>query len=147
MAEAKPPRYLALDPGETTGWAKFDEDGAVLSMGQYKQADQTKWLTEHLTSDLLAVICEEYRIYNQKQQKRWSRNQTSKNEGAIQLLSEMRGVPFFLQPANVKAIGYKQSGLGKAPTNHAISHQYDAVAHGTYWLRGRGILKPTIPGE
>lgn len=141
------PAYLALDPGETTGWAKFDEHGEVLSMGQFKQAEQTKWLTENLTSSLKAVICEEYRIYDQKRQKKWSRNQTSKNEGAIQLLAEMRGVPFFLQPANVKAIGYKYAGLGQAPSNHAISHQYDAVAHGTYWLRGKNILKPRIPNE
>lgn len=144
MAQGEP-AYLALDPGETTGWAKFDANGEILSMGQYKQGDQTQWLTEHLTSELKAVICEEYRIYNQQKQKRWSRNQTSKNEGAIQLLAEMRGVPFHLQPANVKAIGYKWAGLGQAPSNHAISHQYDAVAHGTYWLRQRNILKPRIP--
>ena len=141
------PKYLALDPGETTGWAKFNKDGVIIEYGQYVQGEQTKWLTENLTSDLEAVICEEYRIYNPKRQKRWSRNETSKNEGAIQLLCEMRQVPFHLQPANVKAIGYKWAGLGQAPSNHAISHQFDAVAHGTYWLRQKGILKPTIPGE
>jgi hypothetical protein len=146
MAE-KEPAYLALDPGETTGWALFDEEGTILRYGQYVQGEQTEWLSENLTSELKAVICEEYRIYNSARQKRWSRNQTSKNEGAIQLLAEMRRVPFFLQPANVKAIGYKWAGLGSAPSNHAISHQYDAVAHGTYWLRQKGILKPSIPGE
>lgn len=141
------PAYLALDPGETTGWALFDEKGEILSMGQYCQGDQTKWLTKNLTSDLKAVICEEYRIYNKARQRQWSRNRTSKNEGAIELLCDMRSVPFFLQPANIKSIGYKWAGLGEAPSNHAISHQYDAVAHGTYWLRQRGILKPSVPKE
>lgn len=139
------PAYLALDPGETTGWALFDETGQIIKYGQYYQHQQTEWLTENLTSELKAVICEEYRNYNA--QKKWSRNQTSKNEGAIELLCEMRKVPFFLQRANVKSIGYKWAGLGSAPSNHAISHQYDAVAHGTYWLRNRGILKPFIPKD
>lgn len=141
------PAYLALDPGETTGWAKFDAMGQILSYGQYTQDQQTQWLTENLTSDLKAVICEEYRIYNKNRQRNWSRNRTSKNEGAIELLCDMRSVPFFLQPANVKAIGYKWAGLGEAPSNHSISHQFDAVAHGTYWLRQRGILKPTTPKD
>jgi hypothetical protein len=146
MAEAEP-AYLALDPGETTGWAKFDAKGQILSYGQFKQTDQTEWITKHLTSTLLGVICEEYRIYNPKRQKRWSRNQTSKNEGAFQLLAEMRNVPFYLQPAANLTIGLKWAGLGELPSNHAISHQYCAIAHGTYWLRMNGILKPTIPGE
>jgi hypothetical protein len=143
----KEPAYLALDPGETTGWAKFDENGELLKFGQYTQGDQTQWLSENLTSSLKAVICEEYRIYNKSRQRNWSRNRTSKNEGAVEFLCDLRQVPFFLQPASVKKIGYKWAGLGEAPTNHAISHQYDAVAHGTYWLRQRGILKPTIPKD
>lgn len=139
--------YLALDPGETTGWAKFDSNGELLGYGQYTQNIQTQWLTENLDSSLKAVICEEYRIYNKARQRQWDRNRTSKNEGAIEMLCEMRKVPFFLQPASVKKIGYKWAGLGEAPSNHAISHQFDAVAHGTYWLRQRKILKPIIPKD
>lgn len=138
------PRYLALDPGETTGWALFSETGELIKFGQYRQAEQTQWLTEYLTSDLWGAIVEDYRNYTG--QKRWSRNTTSKNIGSIELLCEMRGVPCILQPANIKKIGYKWAGLGEAPTNHAISHQYDAIAHGTYWLRMNNILKPSIPG-
>lgn len=140
-------KYIALDPGETTGWAAFDKEGQILAMGQFKQKEQSKWLDENITSNLLAVIVEDYRNYSWQKQKKWSRNQTSKNIGAIEMICELRNVPYFLQPANVKKIGYKWAGLGEAPSNHAISHQYDAVAHGTYWLRTKLILKPTIPGE
>jgi hypothetical protein len=146
MAETEP-AYLALDPGETTGWAKFDINGELLAYGQFKQAEQTKWITDNMSSTLKGVICEEYRIYNPKKQKRWSRNQTSKNEGAFELLAALRNIPFYLQPANVLSIGLKYAGIGELPSNHAISHQYCAIAHGTYWLRTNGILKPTIPGE
>lgn len=138
--------YIALDPGDTTGWAKFDEVGELISFGQFTLQEQSKWLDENVTSNLKAVIVEDYRNYASHKQARWSRNQTSKNIGAIEMICDLRGVPHHLQMANVKAIGYKWAGLEAAPTNHAISHQYDAVAHGTYFLRINGILKPTIPG-
>jgi hypothetical protein len=143
----RPAAYLALDPGEVTGWALFDEQGEILKFGQFGQGRQTAWLTTNLTENLKAVIIEDYRNYANKRQKNWSRNQTSKNIGAIEMLCEMRSVPYFLQPANIKSIGYKWAGLVEAPSNHAISHQYDAVVHGVYFLRTKGILKPSIPKE
>lgn len=144
MAETK---YIALDPGETTGWAKFDEQGECIGFGQFTQAEQTKWLNDSITSEVLCVIVEDYKNYAWQKQKKWSRNQTSKNIGAIEMICELRGVPYYLQPANVKSIGYKWAGLGEAPSAHHISHQFDAVAHGTYWLRVNSILKPRIPNE
>lgn len=133
--------YLALDPGETTGWAAFDDKGEVLKMGQFTQAEQNKWLDKHIQATLKEVIIEEYRNYKGGTF-RGQKNQTSKNIGAIEMICELRGVPYVTQPANIKKIGYKFAGLGAAPTNHAISHQYDAVAHGTYRLRITGILIP-----
>ena len=141
--------YLALDPGETTGWATFDESGKLLKFGQFKQADQTAELTRLVESTLKAVICEDYMNFAWKPQKKWSRNQTSKNIGALEMLCEMRQVPLHLQPANIKAIGYRWSGLGAPPSNHAISHQYDAVVHGVYWLIQNNVVPPGfyLPSE
>lgn len=136
--------YIALDPGETTGWAKFDAEGNIMAYGQFTQMDQTKWLTTHVTEKIKAVIVEDYRNYSWQKQARWSRNQTSKNIGAIEMICQMRGISCVLQPANVKVIGYKWAGLGEAPSNHNISHQYDAVAHGTYWLTSVGIRSPLL---
>jgi hypothetical protein len=142
MTEAK---YLALDPGETTGWAKFAADGTPLSYGQFKQHEQLQWLRENITPDLTLVIIEDYKNHGWQQQKRWSRNQTSKNIGSIETVCQFVGVPFVLQPNNIKAIGYKYAGMDGPPSNHAISHQFDAIAHGYYYLRVNGIMKPMIP--
>lgn len=131
--------YLALDPGETTGWATFDDKGELLNLGQFTQAEQNDWLNENVTTALKAVICEDYRNHGWKQQKKWSRNQTSKNIGAVEMICSMRNVPIVLQPNTVKKIGYKWGGLEGAPSNHKISHQYDAYAHGVYWLQSQGI--------
>lgn len=135
--------YLAFDPGETTGWAKFDASGNCVGYGQVTQQDLAKFLDQHVVG-LQAVICEEYRNYGHKQQKKWSRNQTSKNEGAIEMVCNMRSIPFHLQPANIKTIGYKWAGLGAAPTNHAASHQFDALVHGVYWLTTHKIRTPEM---
>lgn len=139
--------YLALDPGETTGWATFDDEGELLAMGQFPQRDQTQELTALITSSLKAVIIEDYRNFAWMQQKKWSRNQTSKNIGAIEMLCELRGVPFHLQGSDKLKIGLMYAGIGSLPSNHSISHQYSAVGHGTYWLRVNEILTPTTPED
>jgi phage tail sheath protein FI len=135
------PRYIGIDPGDTSGWAKADVNGIMLNYGQYKLAEQNKWLADNITPDILEVVIEDYRNYRSGTF-RGQTNQTSKNIGAIEMICELRNVPYVLQPANVKKIGYKFAGLGQAPSNHSISHQFDAVAHLTYRLRITGILIP-----
>lgn len=136
--------YIALDPGETTGWAKLNDVGEVLAFGQFKQKDQNQWLADNIVSTLKAVVCEDYKNYAWKKQKNFSRNQTSKNIGAVELICSLRNVPVFLQPASVLVIGYKWAGLGAPPSNHSISHQFDAVAHGVYFTTTHGIRNPLL---
>lgn len=130
--------YLAVDPGETSGYAIFSVEGDIVEMGQFKQAEQNAWIRDHITEDCIALIIEDYKNYASHKQKRWSRNQTSKNIGAFEMACFMFNVTVILQMANIKAIGYKWAGLGAAPSNHSISHQYDAVVHGVYWLISTG---------
>lgn len=131
-------RYLAFDPGETTGWALFDAEGNIVVYGQFTQDKFFEALDCLIHTELLGVVSEEYRNYSWQEQKKWSRNQTSKNEGGIETTCRLRNVPFSLQPAWCKPIGYKWAGM-EPPINHSISHQYDAYAHGVYWLEQSGI--------
>ncbi len=131
-------KYLALDPGDTTGYALFDADGNCIAYGQYVLSEQTSKLDELITSNLDLVICENYVNYGWKQQKRWGTNQTSKNIGKIELMCEMRSVECVLVPASNKEMGYMFMGM-KEPSNHSISHQFDAMAHGVFELQKRGI--------
>ena len=133
--------YLAVDPGHTIGYATFDENGNVTGYGQVKMEDFHKEFNDLLHSDLQAVIVEDYKNHGWMQQKKWGRNETSKIIGKLELLAELRGVKLFLQPNTVKAIGYKWAGLGEAPKDHSASHQFDAVAHGVYWLQSNNIRR------
>lgn len=131
--------YVAIDPGETYGWAAFDSEGNLVDKGQFRYEKDTEVLTALLPSSLKGVITEDYRNHGFTQQKKWSRNQTSKNIGKIEMVCSMRNIPMHLQSNTKKAIGYKWAGMDGAPSNHAISHQYDAYAHGVYWLQIQGI--------
>lgn len=131
--------YLAIDPGETYGWAAFDDKGSVVDKGQFRHEQDTEILAALIPSHLKTVICEDYRNHGWQQQKKWSRNQTSKNIGKVEMTCALRNVPVVLQSNTKKSIGYKWAGLDGPPSNHAISHQYDAYAHGVYWLQINSI--------
>lgn len=142
--------YLAIDPGHTSGFAIFDSKGEVVDYGQFymdKVVTELKQLFDQY--DFHTVIVEDYRNYGHMQQKKWSRNDTSKIIGKIETLSELNEVKVVLQGAHVKPIGYKWAGLKEAPANHSISHQFDAIAHGVYWLQQNGIrpVGHSIPKE
>ena len=132
------PHYLAIDPGETTGWASFNAKGNLLGLGQVSQKELKRFLFDNIPPELKGVIVEDYRNHAWNRQKNWSRNQTSKNIGMIEMACELSKVPIHLQSNTVKAIGYKWGGI-EPPTNHSISHQYDAYAHGVYYLQLNGI--------
>lgn len=141
--------YIALDPGETTGFALFADDGELIKYGQFTQKDQADWLKKHVTPKLKLIIVEDYKNYAWKRQKNWSRNQTSKNIGAVEMIANIVGIPIHLQMANAKGIGFKWAHLNEkvCMANHSQSHQYVAVAHGVYYLQLNGIRKPQVPED
>jgi hypothetical protein len=53
----------------------------------------------------------------------------------------MRGVKCVKQPNNKYPIGAMWGGI-TIPSNHSISHQFVAAAHGVFYLQEHGIRKP-----
>lgn len=137
--EEKLARYAAFDPGDTWGWATFNGVGDVIAMGQFPWKGDVQTINNLLEDHIVGVICEDYRNFAWMQQKKWSRNQTSKGIGKLETLCELKKIPIVLQPSNVLEVGLMWAGLGKLPSNHSISHQYSAVGHGVYWLQQNGI--------
>jgi len=135
----KPPeRLLAIDPGETTGWAYF-ADAELVATGEVGPEDVSMQSIDIM--DVLdvcrpyIVIVEDYRIYGHKAKSHsWSALHTPKLIGAIEALCTIRKIPMVLQGASSKQFctncklqqwGFYQVGS---------AHRNDAVRHACYWL-------------
>lgn len=133
-------RLLALDPGETTGWALF----ASAKLTQHGEIAGSNLEVMIQVADLIrrfmprAVVCEGYRIYSwKKDQHTWSDLFTPRLIGVIEYVcaSNSPTVPLYFQMAGT-AKGFctddklKQWHYYKAGQKHAR----DAIRHGCYWL-------------
>ena len=128
---------LAIDPGETTGWAYFNQCGELQRAGQIISKEQFTSLTQlfemlHPTD----IVVEDYRIYPQYLKAHtWSALFTPKLIGAIEYICWERKIKLHFQMAGtVKSfcsdVKLKEWGLwlkGKP-------HSRDALRHICYWL-------------
>lgn len=130
-----PSTLLALDPGETTGWALF-RDGTLTGAGQFRVSSVTVFdrLFDRFQPDQLVV--EQYRIYPwRSKQHQWSDVPTLRYIGAIQHAAALRGIPIHFQMAQLVKVfctntKLKQWGLHK----DGLKHADDAIRHGCYYL-------------
>lgn len=129
---------LALDPGNTTGWAVF-KDSKLQDSGHLETVDATitaaeidKLLTTHTPA---IVIIEEYRVYAWKvKQHAWSDLPTARLIGGIDIICAIKGIPVCMQSAQ-QAKGFCTDDKLKAWDYYAVGrHARDAVRHGCFWL-------------
>jgi|GEM_PF-2074777 len=127
-----PERLLALDPGDTTGWALF-LGGSLHDKGQIPGtiADMTRLFDLHLPTQ---IVFEEYRIYPWKlAEHAGSTVPTLRLIGAIETLCEQRSIPYLVQSAQ-SAKGFmtdeKLREWNYFPKT--LRHAADAVRHGCY---------------
>lgn len=158
-------KYISFDPGETTGWASFDEEGRLHKAGYSKGLDQFyDWLDSHSTfegcGDLNTVIIEEFRLYPWKSDaQKWSQFKTVEVIGAIKFWARSISMKMFPiwniqhqiqvveQPANIKAIGYKWAMCSPLPKSNPRNHELDAYVHGVYYLQNKAIRKLRLAQE
>ena len=135
---------IALDPGETTGYAIFVH-------GLLKEAGQLKTKTIPVSVPLLQkffdriatvypttkiIVYENYKVYGWKTEDHsWSNLHTSQLLGTIQTLSSIRNVPNFTQMAQVaKAFCTDQKLKEWGYYRKGEKHARDAIRHGCYYL-------------
>jgi hypothetical protein len=140
--------YLAIDPGDVSGWCKFDAQGGFLKFGQIGQEGFDHWADNEIKhpslEDRLHVIVEDYKIMGHKAQSHaWSRVPTLQKIGTLTHLCKMRNIPIHFQRNTCKTQGYKWGGVNPTGMPKAISHQWDAFAHGVYFLINKKIVSPT----
>jgi len=131
--------YLATDPGKTSGWATFDEQGNGITIGQANIQDFIKLLE---TTEAKIIITEDYMLFPWKAKEQiWSKLDTVRVIGMIQYICYKRDIELVLQDPGIKGIGYYWAGIPKAK-QHKISHERDAYVHGVYYLQKNGVRRP-----
>lgn len=133
-----PKRLLCLDPGETTGWAVF-EDGMFSASGQASTAANGWKEIDKLFTDVnpTMLVYENYRVYSHKLERHSnSEVYTLRLVGVIEYLAEVKfGIPYFNQMAN-QAKGFVTDDKLKAWGMYQRGHRHarDAIRHGCYFL-------------
>lgn len=132
------PRYLALDPGNSTGWATFTEKGDLIEFGTVRKRTEVYELLEKFQPEVLIV---EDWITRQGINLGGTKLEVIRVIGAVECWAYFNNATVHLQPNTIKSIGYTWAGMRK-PKNHDQSHETDAYVHGVYWLQKNGIRKP-----
>lgn len=135
-----PTKYLALDPGESSGWAAFDEDGNLILYDTCYSRESVYNLLDDKHPRV--IIMEDFKLYpNKAKEQSWSSFETVRLIGAVEHWAWQNNVEVILQPANIKSVAYLWAGISP-PKQHSMTHETDAYVHGIYYLQKSGIRKP-----
>lgn len=131
--------YLVIDPGETSGWATFQEDGSATAMGSVHGRTAVYGLLSTVQPRLLVV--EDFELFPWKaRDQAFSQFETVRVIGAIEFWAYAKNVQVILQKPTIKTIAYKWAGISPAKIKRD-SHERDAYVHGVYYLQRNGIRK------
>ena len=124
-------KLLAIDPGETTGLAWF-EDLRLLRVWQVRLTLRAMFgLLRHLHPEF--VVCEEFLVYPHVRALSWSRLFTVRLIGVVELYCELTQTPIVLQSASA-AVQFIPA------VNVSGDHGKSAVRHGLlFFYRKCGI--------
>lgn len=135
----------AWDPGDTTGYAAWDEAGNLLEMGQcpLEEIPQVWSRLENDHGKTTVAVVEDYKLFGHRAKSQiGSRMKAPQGIGMVKALAQVSGAEVELQMANIKDMAKKWFQI-TIPSDHAESHRYDAFLHGSYWLHlNRGLKTP-----
>jgi hypothetical protein len=133
--------HMSFDPGETTGWASFDQSGKLTGSGV---------ITGGLTglSDFLCgirtppkrIIAETYRIKDFQHHHNMSTVPTIRLLGVLEQYAYMTGATWHEQESTAYGTGIKWANIPGLTVKKG--HQPDdesAIGHGVYWLHKNGL--------
>lgn len=139
MTDTRESYYLALDPGESTGWATFNEDGNGNQLGTAKGRVEVYNLLRDVNPN--TIIMEDWKT-KQGAHLGGDRMETVRVIGAVEYYAYMHKCHIHEQPNTIKGIGYMWAGLEKPTSSDPMRHAKDAYVHGVHWLQKNGHRKP-----
>lgn len=137
---------LAIDPGDTAGYAIFNDTGEPVDEGQIKGAeDFADKCLNWMQNSISVIVVEDYRLLPHKsQQQAGSRFQAVQQIGMLKLLARSAGAKVVVQGPDKYPIGLLLAGK-TMPKDHNKSHHIVAYAHGWFYLVQQGLVLPVEP--
>lgn len=143
--------FLSIDPGQNnTGWAAFKKDGKLIAFDKVTGgADLFMDWIEGLDPAPKQIVFEEYKV-NPGISHAWSDAPTIQIIGMIKRYAKKAGIPIAGQSNQFLKIGLRQIGLyhiyykrekGKEVRIKHVDDEVSAYAHGTYYLKKKGVIK------
>lgn len=151
-------RWLTVDPGDTTGWALW-EDAELVESGQTPNwafvddvaagigaqspliaEDGVEWeAPAGLFKNIGRIVCEDFLLYPWKLRDGsldFDSVETARVIGAIVMLARLANIPFILQGADIKdaAVAGGAEELFDTPL-HENRHANDAKMHGVFYIQ------------
>lgn len=130
-------RFIALDPGASTGYAEF-EDAYPVEAGVLKFGDEFNDWLDNQHPELWVV--EDYIVRPQNVAgygHQWSKGEALQIIGAVKFHARSRMIPLILQQPSIKPMAAKMSGLEYKKGKKGV-HMNDALLHGSYFWRTKG---------
>lgn len=137
--------YLAIDPGNNTGYAWFAENGDPTDNGAIKGHDEfLDWLEDGPVAKI--IIMEDYKVRPGNSGNHWSNVPTLQLIGAIKRYAKKNNITVeMVQPQNLY-MGLRLLGMYEkyAPRTVHVPDRLSALAHGVHWLTKRHIYRHPI---
>ena len=131
---------MSIDPGDTTGFARWYGDGTLIDKQKMPYEDFLGYLAH--VNGISAIVYEDFRLRRGKAvAQSGSKFPAVQVIGAVKLYSLMHHVPNFAQSPQIMKIAALQSDTVIPLASH-IDDDVAAYLHGWYWFAAKGILKP-----
>lgn len=136
-------RWLSIDPGETVGWALW-EDQQLLDAGQYPLVEFRDMVATAVLDgrggfeDVRRLVIERFALYPEEARSGaldWDEMRTSRLIGALELCASLGGWQVVFQPALIKEPSEKAGAAEffRRPL-HENRHANDALRHGWFYV-------------
>lgn len=139
---------LAVDPGNTTGWALFIDNPIPVQIGEMSIDEFYDWLNNDTLwkeNPLNQIVLEDYIIRPEQFRgfdHTWSRVPTVQVIGAVQCFARRYHVPVHLSQASLLSPAAKRFHVSD-PKNRRLKNRnaISALIHGRLWFEKQGLIQ------